>query len=345
MLTAKFQGKSLIATLALIVSLSVLLVACGSKNSDSAGNTPKEVTIGYQVIPNAELLVKTQGLAEKKFPNTKITWKAFDSGRDVNTAIAAGGIDLGLAGSVPVAIGVANKLPYQVYFIHDIIGEAESLAVRNSSNIKSLKDLAGKKVAVPFGSTAHFSLLSALKSEGVDPATVTILDLQPQDILAAWQRKDIDGAFLWNPILAKLIAEDGSVLITAQQLADKGIITADVGVVRTKFADDYPDFVKSYVAVLDEAVKQYRDKPEEAAKALAAVLSTDEKDALAQTKQLVWLTSEEQRDAKYLGSKKDESGFADVLLQTAQFLVDQKQIPAAPELKVFQDAVRQEALK
>lgn len=345
MTTAKFQGKSLIATLALIVSLTVLLVACGSKNSGSASNSPKEVTIGYQVIPNAELLVKTQGLAEKKFPNTKITWKAFDSGRDVNTAIAAGGIDLGLAGSVPVAIGVANKLPYQVYFIHDIIGEAESLAVRNSSNIKSLKDLAGKKVAVPFGSTAHFSLLSALKSEGVDPATVTILDLQPQDILAAWQRKDIDGAFLWNPILAKLIAEDSSVLITAQQLADKGIITADVGVVRTKFADDYPDFVKGYVAVLDEAVKQYRDKPEEAAKALAAVLSTDEKDALAQTKQLVWLTSEEQRNAKYLGSKKDESGFADVLLQTAQFLVDQKQIPAAPELKVFQDSIRQEALK
>jgi taurine transport system substrate-binding protein len=346
-MTATFiKRKSFIAVLTLILVLTALLSACGgSGNSDGKGNAPKEVTIGYQVIPNAELLVKTQGLAEKKFPDTKITWKAFDSGRDVNTAIAAGGIDLGLAGSVPVAIGIANKLPYQVYFLHDIIGEAESLAVRNSSNVKSVKDLVGKKVAVPFGSTAHFSLLSALKSEGVDAASVTILDLQPQDILAAWQRKDIDGAFVWNPTLAKLIADDGAVLITAEQLAGKGIITADVGVVRKAFADEYPDFLKQYVSVLDEAVKLYRDKPEEAAKALAPVLSTDESDALAQTKQLVWLTSEEQSDAKYLGSKKSESGFAEVLLQTGQFLADQKQIPSVPDLESFQNAIRQDALK
>lgn len=346
MATIKVTGKSLFAALALILVISVLLTACGgSDHSDGKGSLPKEVTIGYQVIPNAELLVKTQGLAEKKFPDTKINWKAFDSGRDVNTAIAAGGIDLGLAGSVPVAIGVTNKLPYQVYFLHDIIGAAESLAVRNGSEVKSVKDLSGKKIAVPFGSTAHFSLLSALKSEGVDTGTVTILDLQPQDILAAWQRKDIDGAFVWNPTLAKLIADDGSVLITAKQLADKGIITADVGVVRTAFADDYPDFLKQYVSVLDEAVQFYRDNPDESAKALAPVLSTDEQDALAQTRQLVWLTSEEQSDAKYLGSSKDESGFADVLLQTGRFLADQKQIPSVPGLETFLDAIRQEALQ
>jgi taurine transport system substrate-binding protein len=347
MLANKFRGlrKRLWGGLALILILSTVLAGCNSNSSNGKGNLPKEVTIGYQVIPNAELLVKTQGLAEKQFPDTKITWKAFDSGRDVNTAIAAGGIDLGLAGSVPVSIGVANKLAYQVYFLHDIIGDAESLAVRNSSNIKTVKDLVGKKVAVPFGSTSHFSLLSALKLDGVDPSTVTILDLQPQDILAAWQRKDIDGAFIWNPVLSKLIADDGSVIVTAQQLADKGVITADVGVVRTAFADDYPEFVKQYVGVLDGAVQEYRDKPEEVAKALAPVLSTDEKDALAQTKQLVWLTSKEQSDKKYLGSSKSESGFADVLLQTAQFLVDQKQIPSVPALETFQSAIRQDSLK
>ncbi|MFC5701700.1 ABC transporter substrate-binding protein [Cohnella faecalis] len=337
--------KALWSVLALVLMLSLVLTACGSNKSEGSGKLPKEVTIGFQVIPNAELLVKAKQLAEKKFPDTKINWKPFDSGRDVNTAIAAGGIDLGLAGSVPVSIGVANKLPYQVYFLHDIIGDAESLAVRNASNIKSVKDLAGKKVAAPFGSTAHFSLLSALKLEGVDPASVTILDLQPQDILAAWQRKDIDGAFVWNPVLAKLLAEEGSVLVSAQQLSEKGAITADVGVVRKAFADDYPDFVKGYVSVLDEAVKLYRDKPEEAAKALAPLLSTDEADALAQTKQLVWLTSKEQQDAKYLGSKKEESGFADVLLETGKFLVDQKQIPSAPSLSDYQSAINQEALK
>ncbi|MBB6636349.1 ABC transporter substrate-binding protein [Cohnella thailandensis] len=335
----KFKRTALI----LAASFGLGLTACGNDHSES-GSLPKEVTIGYQVIPNAELLVKAQGLAEKKFPDVKINWKQFDSGRDVNTAVAAGSVDLGLAGSVPVSIGISNKLPYEVYFLHDIIGEAESLAVRDSANIKSAKDLVGKKVATPFGSTSHFSLLSALKLEGVDPAQVTILDLQPQDILAAWQRKDIDAAFVWNPTLAKLTQDGGGIIVTAQELSEKGAITADVGVVRTKFAEDYPDFVKQYVGVLDEAVKLYRDKPEEAAKALAPLLSTDEADALAQTKQLVWLTSKEQQDAKYLGSKPEESGFAKVLKETGQFLADQKLIEAVPELKDYQAAIYQESL-
>jgi len=322
-----------------IFSLAAITALAGCSNSEKGGKLPKEVTIGYQVIPNAELLVKAKGLAEKQFPDTKINWKPFDSGRDVNTAIASGSIDLGLAGSVPVAIGIANKLPYKVYFIHDIIGAAESLAVRNESGIQTVKDLSGKKVATPFGSTAHFSLLSALKLEGVDPKSVTILDLQPQDILAAWQRKDIDAAFVWNPVLAKLVAEDGSTIVTAEELAQKGAITADVAIASGKFSEAYPEFIKQYVAVLDSAVQLYRDNPEEAAAALAPILSTDEKDALEQTKQLVWLTSKEQADAKYLGPEKSKSGFADVLKQTGEFLVEQGQITASPELAQFQDAI------
>ncbi|MFD2329054.1 ABC transporter substrate-binding protein [Cohnella sp. GCM10020058] len=332
-----FKRKKRMVLAASVMLLAVALSGCGEEKS--GGSLPKEVTIGYQVIPNAELFVKTQGLAEKAFPDTKINWKQFDSGRDVNTAVASGSIDLGLAGSVPVSIGIANKLAYKVYFLHDIIGDAESLAVRNASEIKSVKDLEGKKVAAPFGSTAHFSLLSALKLGGVDLQKVTVLDLQPQDILAAWQRKDIDAAFVWNPVLAKLTADDGSVVISAKALSEQGAITADVGIVRDKFAKDYPDFVKQYVGVLDDAVEEYRAHPDTVAEALAPVLSTDKDDALAQTKQLIWLTSEEQADAKYLGAEKDKSGFADVLKQTGEFLVEQKQIQSAPELSVYQEAI------
>lgn len=335
-MTHRLRGFAAIA--AIVLATATMLAGCGG--SDSGGSKlPKEVTIGYQVIPNAELLVKTQGLAEKQFPDVTINWREFDSGRDVNTAIASGSIDLGLAGSVPVAIGIANRVDYKVYFLHDIIGIAESLAVRNEAGISSVAELAGKKVATPFGSTAHFSLLSALKLAGVDPRSVTILDLQPQDILAAWQRKDIDAAFVWNPVLAQLLEQDGSTLISAEELANQGAITADVGIVRGAFAKDYPDFVRQYVDVLDSAVQAYRDNPEAVADALAPVLSTDRAGALDQIGQLVWLTSEEQADAQYLGSRKDDSGFAEVLRQTGEFLLEQGQIQAAPDLAQFQEAI------
>lgn len=328
--------KKRILLVLLSAILLLVLAACGSNDNKSA--QPTEVRIGYQVIPNAELLTKALGLAEKKFEGINIKWVQFDSGRDVNTAIASGSIDLGLAGSVPVAIGLASKLEYQVYFLHDIIGDNEALAVRKDAGIASVKDLAGKKVAVPFGSTTHFSLLSALKKEGLDSASVTILDLQPPDILAAWQRKDIDAAFVWQPTLAKLTADGGTILTSAKVLSEQGIITADVGVVRKAFAEKYPDFLKQYVSVLDEAIALYRNKPEDAAKALAPILSASESESLAQMNELVWLTSAEQREQQYLGEGIG-SGFGSVLKETGDFLLEQKTIPSSPELSVYEQGI------
>ncbi len=59
-------------------------------------------------------------------------------------------------------------------------------------SIKTPQDLIGKKVAVPFVSTGHYSLLAALKSWNIDPSKVQILNLAPPAIIAAWKRGDID---------------------------------------------------------------------------------------------------------------------------------------------------------
>ncbi|MBX4372902.1 aminotransferase class I/II-fold pyridoxal phosphate-dependent enzyme, partial [Mycobacterium tuberculosis] len=45
-----------------------------------------------------------------------------------------------------------------------------------------------KRIAVPFISTTHYSLLSALKHWGIKPGQVQIINLQPPAIIAAWQQ-------------------------------------------------------------------------------------------------------------------------------------------------------------
>jgi len=329
------------------VSLLFIIAGCAAekgheakgKGGDKANGAPKEVRIGYQVIPNAELLAKEQGLIEKKFPDTKIKWLAFDSGRDVNTAFASGTIDLGLAGSVPLATGIANSLPYKVYFIHDVIGEAESLVVRKNGGIKDIQDLVGKKVAVPFGSTAHFSLLMALDKAGVDLKKLSILDLQPQDILAAWERKDIDAAFVWNPSLGKILERDGVILTSAEKLAEKGIVTSDIGAVHNTFAKEHPEFIKEYVKILDEAIGQYRNEPEKVAKILAPALGVTPEETAQQMKGLIWVNSTEQRTEKYLGREGKPGQFANVLEETGQFLKSQEIIQVTPDKATYQSAI------
>ena len=335
---------------------AVVFAACAPQNTpppaadtpDPAAATtstnPAKFRIGYQVSPNAELLTKSLGLIEAKYPDVEIEWKNFPSGADVNTAMAGGGIDVGLVGSVPVATGIAQDLPYQVYFIHGVIGENEALAVTNSSGIASMADLIDKTIAVPFGSTTHFSLLSALKQEGIDPNDLKILNLRPEPMLAAWERGDIDGGFVWYPVLGEMLEGDGKLLVTAKQLAEKGVITADLGVVNKEFAAQYPDFLAGYVSALSEAVQLYQTDPKAASEALSAELTLSPEDTLDVMNQVVWLNAEEQASAQYLGVPDAPGAMSQVLKDSAEFIVEQGDIPAAPDLEAYKEALFNQAV-
>ncbi len=85
------------------------------------------------------------------------------------------------------------------------LGNSEALVVKKT--ISKPEDLIGKRIAVPFISTTH-SLLAALKHWGIKPGQVEIVNLQPPAIIAAWQRGDIDGAYVWAPAV-NVLEKDG----------------------------------------------------------------------------------------------------------------------------------------
>jgi taurine transport system substrate-binding protein len=51
-------------------------------------------------------------------------------------------------------------------------------------------------VATPFVSTSHYQLLAGLRSEGVDPKGVDIVNLRPPEIAAAWDARHRRGLHL-----------------------------------------------------------------------------------------------------------------------------------------------------
>ncbi|MET0335222.1 MAG: taurine ABC transporter substrate-binding protein, partial [Rhizobacter sp.] len=189
-----------------------------------------------------------------------IEWRKFESGAEVITAVASGDIQIGYVGSSPLAAAASRELPIETIFIAAEIGSAEALVVRNAAGITKPADLIGKKIAVPFVSTTHYSLLAALKHWKIDPKKVTILNLRPTEITAAWQRGDIDGAYVWDPALGKIKA-DGKVLATSTEVAKWGAPTFDAWIVRKDFAEKHPEFVAQFVRVTGEAYAAYRAAP------------------------------------------------------------------------------------
>ncbi|MFI7340912.1 ABC transporter substrate-binding protein [Streptomyces sp. NPDC050085] len=321
------------------LSLALAATACGTGASDTASSRV-QVRIAYQAIPNADLVVKHQHLLEKALPDVDVKWVKFDSGGDVNTAVIAGAVDLGLAGSSPVTKGLSAPLniPYKVLWIHDVIGDNEALVARKSTGITTVARLKGKKIATPFGSTSHYSLLAALQAAGLKQSDVTLIDLQPQDALAAWQRGDIDAAYVWTPTLGEL-HKDGTVLTTSRDIAKSGKPTADLGVVTDDFAAKHPSIVTAWLKAEDKAVAQAKSDPAEAAASIGAELGISTPEAQAQLKQLVLLSAKQQQGAAYLGTPAAPGELADNLRDAAVFLKGQKAVDAVPARSVFTEAL------
>lgn len=304
-----------------------------SSTAQASEEAPAKIRIGYQVYAGSELLAKGLGLAQEAFPNSEVQYLRFDAGRDVNTAFAANGIDFGVLGSAAAAVGLSRNLPYDVYYLYELTDEAEAFVVK--PEIQTAADLRGKRIATPFSSTSHYSLLSYLKLEGIDQNEVKVIDLLPQDMLAAWQRGDIDGGYVWEPVLVEIAKAGGKVLTTSGDLAKKGYPTFNVAVVSQEFSKKYPNVVKQHIATLDKAVKLYRSDRQEAGQVLAKELGVSSEEALTQADHVIWLDASEQADPQYLGTPGKPGGLAKTLKDTADFMVSQKAIPTAPDRENF----------
>ena len=202
--------------------------------------------------------------------------------------------------------------------------------------IRDVAALRGKRLAAPFASTTHYSLLKLLEMNGIGPRDVTLFDLNPSDMTAAWIRGDIDGAYIWQPTLQRLLDAGGTRLMSSDEMAARGVATFDVVVAGDDLMAAYPDVIVTYLKTLSRAVDLYRNDRPKGLDALARELGVSVDQARLQAEGLVWLSPDEQLDAKYFGPADAPGGLATALKATADFLVAQQVIRLAPELLAFQ---------
>ena len=329
-----------IIVLLIAVILLISATACRASKADQTKENKKvkEIKIGTMDLVNPDLVARKEKYYEKQL-GIKVKIVKFDSGKDVNTALAAGSNDASELGSNPTALGIGNGLNYDVIYIGDIIGSAESLVVKNNANVNSVSQLKGKKIAVPFASTSHYSLLNALKQAGLKESDVKLLDLEPNDIHAAWKRGDIDAAYVWYPVLNNLV-KDGKILTGSDKLAKQGIITADLVVARRDFAKSNKNLVVRYIKALNQANDLDQKNKEQSIKDISEILNISESDAKFQRNGFEWIDGKKQLSKEYLGEN-----IANVLKNTADFLKEQGSIKKSPTLKEYKDHVQTKYLK
>lgn len=226
----------------------------------TAGSALAEtVTIGHFGNPTPMQVA----LAEGRFDEATgwdIEWRKFGSGSEVIAAMASGDIKLAELGSSPLAIATSQGVELEMFMLAQVLGSAESLIARDGAEIETLADLAGKRVAVPVGSTAHFSLMGALDHAGIPASELILLNMPPDQIAAAWEQGAIDAAFIWQPVQNQIL-ETGTRLATSAETAEWGFPTFDAWVVNAEFAAENAEAVAAFARTMDEANAAYLADP------------------------------------------------------------------------------------
>lgn len=217
-----------------------------------------DVTVAYQTSAEPAKVAQADNTFAKA-SGANVDWRKFDSGAAIVRALASGDVQIGNLGSSPLAVAATQNVPIEVFLVASHLGNSEALVVKKS--ITKPQDLIGKRIAVPFISTTHYSLLSALKHWGIKPDQLQIINLQPPAIIAAWQRGDIDGAYVWAPAVNQL-ENSGTVLTDSERVGKWGAPTLDVWVVRKDFATAHPEVVTAFARSAIQAQKAYLDDPQ-----------------------------------------------------------------------------------
>ncbi|EJC1154172.1 taurine ABC transporter substrate-binding protein [Cronobacter sakazakii] len=217
-----------------------------------------DVTVAYQTSAEPAKVAQADNTFAKESGAT-VEWRKFHSGASVVRALASGDVQIGNIGSSPLAVAASQNVPIEVFLLASQLGNSEALVVKKS--IRTPQDLIGKRIAVPFISTTHYSLLAALKHWGIRPDQLSIVNLQPPAIIAAWQRGDIDGAYVWAPAVNAL-EKEGTVLTDSSQVGKWGSPTLDVWVVRKDFAEKHPEVVTAFARSALAAQRGYLDNPD-----------------------------------------------------------------------------------
>lgn len=304
-------------------------------NTDSA---PEKVVIGYMTVPNPLIIAKQLRLFEETI-NVPVEWVKFESGRHVLEAFEKKEVDLAHIGSAPCAAGIATGQPIEVIWVSAIIADGEALIVKRNAGIEKVNDLVGKKVATPFGSTAHYALKVFLKLSGVDESTLEIVNLDPRQMEIAWEENEIHAGYVWEPTLSNMMTNGGKILVSSRELAIRGFPTADLFVSRKDFSESHSDIVTMLVDNLNRATELTRKDPIKAADAIAKELSTTPQQAMKDMGGMIYLTAAEQKVGRYIGNLQWNFGLYSLLKDTADFLQEEGVIKKSLPWPVFNRSI------
>jgi len=233
-----------------------------------AADALKEIHIDWATYNPVSMVLKQRGLLEKEFAKdgVSIVWVQSAGSNKALEFLNAGSIDFGSTAGSAALVAKINGNPIKSIYVYSR-PEWTALVTTRDSQIATVADLRGKRVAVTRGTDPHIFLVRALLGAGLSEKDITPVLLQHADGKTALIRGDVDAWAGLDPMMAQAEIEDGAKLFYRKADANTwGILN-----VREQFLKDYPDIVRRVLATYEEARKYSLANYDELKKTFIAV--------------------------------------------------------------------------
>jgi NitT/TauT family transport system substrate-binding protein len=253
--------------LALASAATAQTVVIGVGTQETTTNTATTGVIIRQLHLLERYLPTTGKYAGIKF---EIDWQNFTSGPPVTNGMMANKLQFGAMGDYPLIVNgftfqsnPESKTQLIAIAAYSMDGSGNGIVVNKDSPYYELGDLKGKLVSVPFGSAAHGMVLKAMQDRGLPDDFFQLVSQSPEVGSTNLQEKKIDAHADFVPF-AELLPFRGF----ARKIFDgveTSLPTFHGVVVRTDFAEKYPEVVVAYMKAIVAANAWLREDPRRAA--------------------------------------------------------------------------------
>ncbi|WP_276356467.1 ABC transporter substrate-binding protein [Cohnella caldifontis] len=252
----------------------MLLSGCGTSGDGGGSNTADPVTVKIGLLKNvthapAFAAIKKGYLQKRLGDNVKIEVQGFNNGSEFSTAMATGQIDIGYVGPSPVINQYVRSKNLKI--LSGANNGGAVLVARKGSGVKSVKDLAGKLVAVPTkGSTNEISLRLLLQEHGLKIATdksgVQMIAMAPADTLTAMKQNQVDAALLPEPWGTQIANEGiGEITVDWDRIPpNDGNYPLTIIVAGDGFMKNHRDLAKAVLLANEDAIAFIEENPDDA---------------------------------------------------------------------------------
>ena len=289
--------------------------------SVNAAKAADEITVAYFLEwPMPFQFAKVNGTYEEAL-GVDINWVSFDTGTAMSAAMASGDVQIAVSQGVPPFVVAASAgQDLQIVDVAVSYSDNDNCVVAEALEIDktSAGELAGKKVAVPIGTAAHYGFLSQMAHFGVDISTMEIVDMAPAEGAAAFAQGDLAMVCGWGGALRRM-KEHGNVLLTGAEKEELGILVFDVTSAPSDFIAEEGELLAKFLAVTAAANDKWNAGGAEAemVPVIAKDAGMDEDATLATMNTFIFPGVDDQLSEKWLGG-----GAQDFMNGVAQVFVD-----------------------